>query len=538
MLGQAKITDWPTFQKEEVAAELADIEKWMQKVTAAVTKHTKTIQLTTDNPEVDPHLLHMWEVRQGLLRRWKRQKRNRKLKAKIAQITRQTEDYAKRLGRQNWNKVCDQPQGTLSNKRTWAIIRALLNRAEPKATSRQQIQKLIHNFSGRNGKIFEKLKEEVIDNLSSRSKSIILALDIKGAFDNVSHEAVLRSLQETACGKKAYNYVRDFLADRTAMLGLGSLRTKKLKVPQRGTHQGSVISPLLFNLGMRGLPERLKGIEGINHAIYADALTVWTTTGAAGTKQNALQEAVCRIEAYLRDCALACALEKSELLIMKKRTRGRPPQEDPDPELTLNGVTITKVNTIRILGLNFQGDGAGTTTVKGLQETVSQVTHLVRRVANRKHELKEQDSIRLVQALVISRITYETPYLGLRKSEKEEINVLIRKTYKLALGLPPTNSTERVMQLGVYNLGEEMKLASVVSRLARNRREVDACAHHRQGDDREDGGEDERPGESSGLCTVDVHSGPPGVTGEPVPRDPRRELGGALAGRHHSSATL
>ncbi|EEC08549.1 hypothetical protein IscW_ISCW018556 [Ixodes scapularis] len=77
-LGHAKITDWPTFRKEEVARELADIEEWTQKVTAVVTKHTKTIQLTTDNPEVNPHLLHMWEAWQGLLRRWKRQKMNKK----------------------------------------------------------------------------------------------------------------------------------------------------------------------------------------------------------------------------------------------------------------------------------------------------------------------------------------------------------------------------------------------------------------------------------------------------------------------------
>ncbi|EEC08886.1 hypothetical protein IscW_ISCW018667 [Ixodes scapularis] len=111
------------------------------------------------------------------------------------------------------------------------------------------------------------------------------------------------------------------------------------------------------------------------------------------------------------------------------------PQEEPDRELTLNGVTIPKVNTIRILGLNYQGDGAGTTTFQRLVEAVSQVTHLVRRVASREHGPYGQYSLGLVQDLVVSRITYGTPYLGLRKSEKEKINELIRKTYKLELRL-------------------------------------------------------------------------------------------------------
>ncbi|KAG0426431.1 hypothetical protein HPB47_026458 [Ixodes persulcatus] len=76
----------------------------------------------------------------------------------------------------------------------------------------------------------------------------------------------------------------------------------------------------------------------------------------------------------------------------------------------------------------------------------------------------EQDSLRHLQALVVSRITYGPPYLGLRKSEKD-INGLFRKTYKLALGLPPATSTERVMQLGVYNLWEEMVEAHKTSQL-------------------------------------------------------------------------
>lgn len=144
-------------------------------------------------------------------------------------------------------------------------------------------------------------------------------------------------------------------------MGLGSLRTKKLKVSQKGTPQGSAISPLLINLVIRDLPERLKNIKGINHSIYADDLTVWMTAGAAGTKQDASQEAVYRIQAYPRNCGLACALEKSEMLIpkKKKRTRRRPPPVEPDPELTLNGVIIPKDNTIPDPGAEFSRRWSG-----------------------------------------------------------------------------------------------------------------------------------------------------------------------------------
>ncbi|XP_077547910.1 uncharacterized protein LOC144160517 [Haemaphysalis longicornis] len=47
--------------------------------------------------------------------------------------------------------------------------------------------------------ILLQIKEEVIDNLSTSQKSAILALDGKGAFDNVSHGAILKNLQDSQC---------------------------------------------------------------------------------------------------------------------------------------------------------------------------------------------------------------------------------------------------------------------------------------------------------------------------------------------------
>lgn len=74
-------------------------------------------------------------------------------------------------------------------------------------------------------------------------------------------------------------------------------------------------------------------------------------------------------------------------------------------------------------------DGAGAATLQKLQITITQITHLVKRVTSRRPKLK--DTISSVQALIISRVTYITPYLGLKNAEIEKLNVLIRQTYKL-----------------------------------------------------------------------------------------------------------
>ncbi|KAM7297981.1 hypothetical protein ISCGN_023132 [Ixodes scapularis] len=126
------------------------------------------------------------------------------------------------------------------------------------------------------------LKEEIIDRLTSTHKRCIVALDIKGAFDNISHQAILQGLTSIDCGQRTYDYITAFLTGRTATIGIGHLRSNTFKTISKGTPQGSVISPLLFNIAMKDLPPLLQNIPHLRHAIYADDLTLWTPTGSMG----------------------------------------------------------------------------------------------------------------------------------------------------------------------------------------------------------------------------------------------------------------
>ncbi|KAM7284500.1 hypothetical protein ISCGN_001594 [Ixodes scapularis] len=63
------------------------------------------------------------------------------------------------------------------------------------------------------------IKEQVYDNPSTVQQRTIVAVDLKRAFDNVTHEAILRNLRETNPGNRMYRYVKNFLKDRTLRSG-------------------------------------------------------------------------------------------------------------------------------------------------------------------------------------------------------------------------------------------------------------------------------------------------------------------------------
>ncbi|XP_077539808.1 uncharacterized protein LOC144152414 [Haemaphysalis longicornis] len=313
------------------------------------------------------------------------------------------------------------------------------------------------------------LKHQIVDGngTSSRDTKAILGLDLTKAFDNVRHSAILENLGMLGIGSRTYSYVRDFLSDRTAKIKIGSIESNELELGARGTPQGSVLSPFLFNIAMIGLPAELKKIEGLHHSIYADDLTLWVTGGSDGAIQDTLQEAINTIETYIEPRGLVCSPEKSEILLYQANRGRRKGSYKSTIELQAKGGLIPIVPMIKVLGLRIQANGHNTEALRMLEKSVLQTTRLISRVANRHQGIKEANLIRLVQAFVLSRVVYVAPFLSLKTYERTKINNMIRKVYKQALGIPITTPTNKFDALGLHNSLDELIEAQQISQLER-----------------------------------------------------------------------
>ncbi|KAG0421782.1 hypothetical protein HPB47_002347 [Ixodes persulcatus] len=63
----------------------------------------------------------------------------------------------------------------------------------------------------------------------------------------------------------------------------------------------------------------------------------------------------------------------------------------------------------------------------------------------------------------------QSRYIGLplQRAELDKVNALIRKTYKAALSLSPSTSTDRLLKLGVHNTAEELAEAHLTAQYER-----------------------------------------------------------------------
>ncbi|XP_037565907.1 uncharacterized protein LOC119445697 [Dermacentor silvarum] len=164
--------------------------------------------------------------------------------------------------------------------------------------------------------VFLQLKHHILDSPTGDTEAIH-AVNLTKACDNVTHAAVLEGLHALGVGQRMYSYIRDFLSQRTATLTLGDHRLSRVSLGARGTPQGAVLSPILFNIAILQLPNQLSQVSDIHFSLYADDITVWANRGSDADMEHNLQSAFKIIDSYVHVHGLACSPSKLELFLFR-----------------------------------------------------------------------------------------------------------------------------------------------------------------------------------------------------------------------------
>ncbi|XP_077564270.1 uncharacterized protein LOC144179700 [Haemaphysalis longicornis] len=136
-----KLTDWTRFRAtlDELDHKIDDIEAWTGRIASAADSVTAELEVEENVKQVDSKLAHMIEAKQSLQRRWKRQRHNRRLRKRVAELGRATEKYSRELCSQQWYATCSAADGQLHKGQTWKLLRHLLH---DKSTRGHQQHKL------------------------------------------------------------------------------------------------------------------------------------------------------------------------------------------------------------------------------------------------------------------------------------------------------------------------------------------------------------------------------------------------------------
>ena len=90
------------------------------------------------------------------------------------------------------------------------------------------------------------LTNKIKKTMENSEIALVASVDIEGAFDNVSYEAMQTALEKRRCPTKIINWIKSMLKSREMVTKMG--KTSKEFKATKGCPQGGVLSPLLWTL--------------------------------------------------------------------------------------------------------------------------------------------------------------------------------------------------------------------------------------------------------------------------------------------------
>ncbi|KAL0852664.1 hypothetical protein ABMA27_012503 [Loxostege sticticalis] len=189
-----------------------------------------------------------------------------------------------------------------------------------------------------------------------------VSFDIANAFNSIPHSAILEALRYHGVPTYLRSLLTDYLSDREVLYVNRDDRLQRRQV-ETGVPQGSVLGPLLWNLGYNWL---LRGtlLPGMDVICYADDTLITARGRSYGAAAMLASVGGDLIVGRIRRLGLKVALEKTEALFFPGPRQRVPPAA----HIEVGGVEVRVKAQMKYLGLTLDGRWHFTAHFKGLSE--------------------------------------------------------------------------------------------------------------------------------------------------------------------------
>ncbi len=187
-----------------------------------------------------------------------------------------------------------------------------------------------------------RVAQRVYSARAAKRKVVACALDVQAAYDSVWHAGLSWKLSRLPLPKNLIGWITDFLRDRKLQARVAGFLSKSVVV-NCGVPQGSPLSPLLYILYTADLLEE-PSPNTITEA-YADDLTISAVGIDFTDAEIAAQNEIDRISHWAKLWRQKFNASKSEVMPFAWLPTAI--------NITLDGINVPQVDTLRILGLHF-----------------------------------------------------------------------------------------------------------------------------------------------------------------------------------------
>ena len=130
--------------------------------------------------------------------------------------------------------------------------------------------------------------DRLLNQLNKQKIPINFYLDLSQAFDSLCHYIILEKLAYYGVQNKAKDLLESYLSNRKQFVQIGEI-VSHVKPISMGVPQGSVISPLLFNIIINDI---IKSSSKCSFILYADDTTLNSTLDNFSTNPDDIKKSI------------------------------------------------------------------------------------------------------------------------------------------------------------------------------------------------------------------------------------------------------
>lgn len=291
---------------------------------------------------------------------------------------------------------------------------------------------------------------KVRDNIDRKNVALGVFIDLKKAFDTVSHKLLLEKLENIGIKGNALQIFKSYLTNRLQIVKIDNIESKALPITY-GVPQGSILGPLLFLIYINNITEL--GLHG-HLTLYADDTCLFYFGANIHDAILRAQKDLNVLHEWFKHNLLTINISKTSYIIFKAKNKIIP-LHDP---LTIDNIPLEQKTHEKYLGLRIENS---LTWNKQIDYIINKISSLSGSLRNIRQCIPRKLRFNIYNALVKSHLLYLIEIWGsTSKTKIQELQRAQNKIIKILFCYPYLTPTCKIFdetqlmnikQLYMYN---------------------------------------------------------------------------------------
>ncbi len=279
-------------------------------------------------------------------------------------------------------------------------------------------------------------------------------LDLEKAFDLMWTKGAIRQLIKKGITNRMLVWIDNFLTGRKIRVRVGADHADH-QIIENGSPQGSVISPILFNIMIDTLYETLSQSdpeEQVDLSQFADDSSIWHVHHDLNVSIGIMQKALDKISVWQNEWGFKISPLKTEAVIFKKgcmklryldteqqyeirgnNFRGNGKTTRRVPQLTVNNLPIPYKKQVKFLGMILDSKLTWRPHIDDLVKRCRKDLNLMKLISGTCYGADKKALLMVYKALILSKIDYGCIlYHSAARTNLNKINTIQNAALRIA----------------------------------------------------------------------------------------------------------